>query len=398
VCEVTKKVKVVMALCMAVAGLCLLVTGLFAAKPKVKEYKIGAIFSVTGKAAFLGEPEKKTVEMLVEELNKKGGINGIPVRVIVEDDAGDENQTKMAASKLIDRDNVLAIIGPSRTGNSMAIKDMMREKKVPLLSCAAAEAIVDPLNPWVFKTPQKDSYVAILILREMKKEKITKIAMLYDNTAFGQEGYKQVKEAAGRYKVNIVMAEAFEPTATENDIETLLTKVKAKGDVQAVVTWTILPTQSIVPKKMKSLNMKQKLFLSHGFGNIKYVRAAGAAANGIMFPAGRLLVAESLPDSNKQKKSLVIYKKAYESRYKEAVSTFGGHAYDAFWITVNAIKKAGPDRAKIRKEIENTRFVGTGGIFAFTAKDHNGLGLDSLEMLTVRDGRFALLYGGKGKK
>jgi branched-chain amino acid transport system substrate-binding protein len=358
---------------------------------KGEAIKIGAIFSVTGKASFLGEPEKKTVEMLEEQINAAGGINGSPIDVIVYDDEGDEAKTQELAKKLIFEDEVVAIIGPSRSGNTMAIKDFMGQNKTVLISAAAAEAIVEPLNPWVFKTPQKDSYVARHLLQQMQDAGITKIAVLYGNEAFGQEGLKQIKAYAADHGVQIAAELAYEPAATEGDLETLLTKVKADASLQAAINWTILPAQSIVPKKMKELGIKIPLYQSHGFGNIKYVEAAGDAANGIIFAGGRLLVAHNLPDGDPQKKVLVDYKEAYESRFAEEVSTFGGHAYDALWIVVNAIKEAGTDKAAIRDAIENSTFIGTGGVFKFTPTDHNGLGMDSLSLLTVKNGSFALL-------
>ena len=122
------------------------------------------------------------------------------------------------------------------------------------------------------------------------------------------------------------------------------------------------------------------------------MKAAGAAAEGVIFPAGRLLVADALPAKNPQKAVLVSYKKAYEARYKEDVSTFGGHAYDALTILVQAIKQVGPDREKVRAAIEGTKgLVGTAGVFAFSPTDHNGLDLDAFEMLTVKDGKFVVL-------
>ena len=143
---------------------------------------------------------------------------------------------------------------------------------------------------------------------------------------------------------------------------------------------------------MKQIGLDVPLFQSHGFGNIKYVEAAGAAAEGIIFPAGRLLVADVLPDDDPQKALLLKYKKDYESKFKEAASTFGGHAYDALMILVKAVEEAGTDSEKVRDAIENMKgFVGTGGVFNFTPEDHNGLGMDSFVMLTVKDGKFALL-------
>lgn len=143
---------------------------------------------------------------------------------------------------------------------------------------------------------------------------------------------------------------------------------------------------------MKQLGMNVPLFHSHGFGNRKYVAQAGVAAEGIVFPAGRLLVVDELSDTHPQKSVLAAYRKDYETLYKEDVSTFGGHAYDALLIITEALKKAGePDRDKVRDAIENIHgLVGTAGVFNFSATDHTGLDLTAFEMLTVKNGKFTL--------
>jgi branched-chain amino acid transport system substrate-binding protein len=177
----------------------------------------------------------------------------------------------------------------------------------------------------------------------------------------------------------------------ETDLTGVLTKVKG-ADVQAVVNWSIVPAQSLVAKNMKQIGLNVPLFQSHGFGNIKYVTAGGEATEGTIFPCGRLLVAESLPGSQPQKKVLMEYKKDYEKRFKEDASTFGGHAYDALLILTAAIKKAGStDPEAVRAAIESLQGIaGTGGVFNFSATDHNGLGQDAFEMLTVKNGKFAM--------
>ena len=158
---------------------------------------------------------------------------------------------------------------------------------------------------------------------------------------------------------------------------------------QAVINWSIVPAQSIVAKNMKQLNMNAPLFQSHGFGNIKYVKEAGEAAEGIIFPCGRLLIAESLPANHPQKALLMKYKKDYESKYGEEASTFGGHAYDAMLILIEGIKKAGSDKDKVRDAIENLKGVaGTAGIFNFSPQDHNGLDINAFDVLTVKGGKF----------
>ncbi|MBN1417611.1 MAG: ABC transporter substrate-binding protein [Planctomycetes bacterium] len=359
---------------------------------KTEPIRIGAIFAVTGPAAWLGKPEQDTVLMLAEEINAAGGINGRKIEVIVEDTQGLEEKTVAAVNKLIDRDEVVAIVGPSRSGTTMAVKNIAEELKVPLVSCAAAEAIVDPVAKYVFKTPQKDSDAAIRILETMKEMGIDKIAILTSTEGFGAEGRKQLQKLAPDHGIEIVADETYDPKAT--DLTAQLTVIKGT-EAKAVVNWSIVPAQSIVAKNMKQLDMGAvTLFQSHGFGNVKYLEASGEAGEGTIFPCGRLLVADALPDDHPQKKLLMAYKAKYEEKYKEPVSTFGGHAYDAFMLVVDALKKVGPDRDKIRDAIESTTgFVGTGGIFNYSAEDHTGLGKDAFEMITIRDGKFVPLQG-----
>ena len=356
---------------------------------KVKEIKIGAILAVTGGASFLGVPESQTLEMLVEEINNNGGIKGTKINLIIKDSGANPEKALSFAKQLIEEDQVLAIIGPSTSGESLQIKQLCEDNQTILLSCAAAEEIVNPVAKFVFKTPQKDSYAAIKIFETMKEMGINKIGIVTANTGFGKGGKAQLEKYAPEYGVDIIINETYDSKAT--DLTALMTKIKAKN-VQAVVNWSIVPAQSIIPKNMKQLNMDVPLFQSHGFGNIKYVEVAGEAANGIIFPCGRLLIADELPDGHPQKKLLVKYKNDYENKFNEDVSTFGGHAYDALMILNEVIKKVGTDKEKVRQGIENLKnFPGTGGVFNFSAEDHNGLELDSFEMLTVKDGKFVPL-------
>jgi branched-chain amino acid transport system substrate-binding protein len=352
--------------------------------------KVGAILAVTGGASFLGAPESKTLEMMVEETNAAGGIDGHPVELIIKDSQASAEKAISFAKQLIEEEQVLAIIGPSTSGESMAIKDICEEANMILLSCAAAEAIVNPVASHVFKTPQKDSYAAIWIFKTMQEMGISKIGVVVGNTGFGNAGKGQLEKYAPEHGIEIAIAEVYDRAAT--DLTGVLTKLKAQ-EVEAVVNWSIVPAQSIIPKNMKQLGMDVPLFQSHGFGNIKYAEAAGEAAEGIIFPCGRLLVADVLASGHPQKDLLVKYKSDYESKFGEDVSTFGGHAYDAFIILKEAIEKAGSvESAAVRDAIEGLQgVVGTAGIFNMSASDHNGLGLDSFEMLTVKDGKFVLL-------
>jgi len=355
---------------------------------KVASYKIGAVFAITGPASWLGEPERNTAEMIAKMINDKGGINGVPVELIIEDSVGDETKAVNAVKKLINSDNVLAIIGTSRSGTTMAVIPIVEKAQTPLISCAAAETIVNPVKKWVFKTPQSDRFAVIRIYETMQKMGIKKIAIMSGTTGFGHAGREQLRNLASDYGLTIVADETYGPQDT--DMTSQLTKIRGT-EAQALVNWSIVPAQVIVAKNMRQLGMDIPLFLSHGFGNIKYVQAAGEAAEDIIFPAGRLLVTDVIPKDNPQYKVLNEYKKMYEEQFNEPVSTFGGHAWDAMWILEEALKKSGPDKTKLRDEIENVKnFVGTGGVFNFSPNDHNGLTPEAFEMLTVKSGKFSI--------
>ncbi len=351
--------------------------------------QVGALLAVTGPASFLGAPEARTLELLAEDLNARGGIGGRKVELVVKDTGGSPEKAISFARQLIEEQGVVAIIGPSTSGETMAVKALAEEGRTVLLSCAAAEVIVNPVAAHVFKVAPKDSDAAELIFRQMKRAGIARIGLLSSNTGFGKAGKEQVEKAAAAHGVQIAVNEVYDKAAT--DLTAEVTKLKA-AKVQAVLNWSIEPAQAIVLKNARQIGLSVPIFQSHGFASIQYAKAAGAAAEGVLFPAGRLVIADALPDGDRQKPVLLAYRKAYESRFQEDVSTFGGHGYDAFSILVKALQASGTDREKVRAVIEGTRgFVGTAGVFDFSPADHNGLGIDAFEMVTVRNGRFVPL-------
>jgi branched-chain amino acid transport system substrate-binding protein len=351
--------------------------------------KIGALLSITGPASFLGAPEARTLELLTADLNATGGVAGHPVVLVVKDTGGSPEKAISFAKQLVDEEQVFAIIGPATSGETMAVKAIASEAKTPLLSCAAAEAIVNPVSPWVFKTAQKDSHALLKIFQQMKKAGIVRIGVLSSNTGFGKAGREAIAKMAPEQGVQIVADEVYDKAAT--DLTAEVTKVKAASP-QAILNWSIEPAQAIVIKNARQIGLTVPIFQSHGFANIQYVKAAGAAAEGVVFPASRIVVAEALADKHPQKAVLVSYKKAYEARYGEDASAFGGYAHDAFALLVKLVKDVGPDREKVRAALESTKgFVGTSGVFTFTPADHNGLDVDAFEMVTVKDGKFVLV-------
>jgi branched-chain amino acid transport system substrate-binding protein len=355
-------------------------------------YKIGVIFSVTGAASFLGEPEKNAIIMLQDQINKAGGVGGHPLEVIFEDSKSDETQAVLSAKKLLERDNVLAIIGPSTTGESMAVVPIMNGAKTPLISCATGAGITQPVNEraWIFKVAQYDYSVAEALYAHMKKHGISKVGILTITTGFGDAGKKALHEMAPKYGITIVADERYGPK--DSDMTTQLTKVKAAG-AQAVINWSVGPGQVIVTKNWYSLKMGIPLFQSHGWGIKKNIELAGKSAEGVISPLGRLVVWDKLPDKHPQKGVLKKFAQDYEARYKSEPGTFGGHAHDSFMMVVEALKKVGPDKNKIRDYIETNirKWPGTGGIFNMSSKDHCGLDKDAFEMVVVKNGDWALV-------
>jgi len=212
--------------------------------------KIGAILSIQGRASALGLPEKNTIEMLLEEVNRAGGVNGFPLEVVFADDESLVVGARMAAEKLISTDKVLAIIGPSTSGNALEIKSLVENSKTPMVSCAAAEAIVAPLEQsrYCFKTPQHDSHVARRILEHMDKQHIKQIAILAEHTPFGEHGSANIKHLAPEYGIEVISEHYFKINSFE--VSSQLEAIK-KSPAQAIVNWSVVPAQTIIPKNAR---------------------------------------------------------------------------------------------------------------------------------------------------
>lgn len=371
-----------------------------------KPYMIGAVFSVTGGASFLGEPERNTAKMVEEWVNAAGGINGHPLQIIIEDTKTDASQAVLSVSKLLEKDKVIAIVGPSTSGESMAVVPIMEKANTPLISCAAALSIVTPKtemdrilaartfempkkqNKWIFKTPQTDTSAVEAIFDQMKKRGISRIAIITVTDGFGNFGRQELTRVAPVYGITVVADERYGPK--DSDMTAQLTKIKGT-DAQAVVNWSVGPPQVIVTKNWKQLDMKIPLYQSHGFGSKRNIELAGGAAEGVLCPLGRLVVAEKIPPDNPQKLIIMKYKTEYEKRFNADVSTFGGHAYDAIYMMVDALKAVGENKGKIRDYLENNikNWPGTGGIFNMSPQDHTGLKKDAFEMIVVKNGDWA---------
>lgn len=352
---------------------------------------VGAFLSVTGPAAFLGDPEQKTLEMYVEEINKKGGVVGRPLKLVSYDDAGDAEKARTFAKRLIEQDKVDFILGGTTTGTTMAVVPLVESAGVPFISMAGAVVIIEPVKKWVFKTPHTDRMACERIFGDMRAHKITKIGMISGAGGFDKSMRQECLNVSKQFGIEIVADESY--GAQDNDMTAQLTKIRNAAGVQAVVNPGFGQGPAIVTKNFRQLGMTMPLYQSHGVASKQFIQLAGAAAEGVRLPAAALLVAEVLPDSDPQKRVVLGYKQAYEARYKSEVSTFGGHAYDALFIAVDAIKRAGgTDKAKLRDAIESTKeYVGTGGVVNMSDKDHMGLDAAAFRMLEVKNSTWAIV-------
>jgi branched-chain amino acid transport system substrate-binding protein len=357
--------------------------------------KVGSVLSVTGPASFLGAPEDKTMRMYVDKINAAGGIDGKKIELIIYDDGGDANKARTFATRLVDDDKVVAMVGGSTTGTSMAMIPVFEEAKIPFISFAGAVEVIDPVRKYVFKTPHTDKMACEKIFENLKARKLTKIGLISGTGGFGASMHAQCLKVAPNYGIQVIADETYGPR--DSDMTAQLTKIKNTAGVQAVVNAGFGQGPAIVTRNYAQLGMSATpLYQSHGVASKSFIDLAGKSADGVRLPAAALLVADKLPDSDPQKKVVVDYKKTYEDTAKQPVSTFGGHAYDGLMIFVDAVKRAkSADPAKIRDEIEKTNgFVGTGGVVNMSPTDHLGLDLSAFRMLEIKNGDWTLVPAG----
>jgi branched-chain amino acid transport system substrate-binding protein len=360
------------------------------ATPKAP-YVIGAIFSTSGVSASLGVSEANTVNMLVDKINKAGGINGHNLSVIMYDDGSLPDTTATLATKLIEQNQVLAIIGPTTTGATTAIINISTDARIPLVSCAAGASIIDPVKYWVFKTPQTDKQAVVEIYRYLQSLNITKVAIITSTSGFGAGGKGYLESEAANYGITLVDNQRFD--STDTSMTSQLTHIQGT-DAQVVVCWDTDKASAVVAQNMKTLGMSIPLYCSHGIATPAFITEAGDAANGVIFPAGKLLILDNLSTSDPQKTVLATYKSDYLALYNvSTLSTFGGHAYDALYMVKGALQNMqeglnlSASRATIREELEETtNFVGISGIFTMSPTDHLGMQAGSLALIKIVNG------------
>ena len=350
--------------------------------------KIGAILDITGAGASLGVPERQTLELLSEQLEAEGGIDGRPVELLVEDNQSTEDGAAKAMDKLVNQEDVTIVLGASRTGPSLAMKATAESTQTPMISMAANQAIVDG-SEWVFKTAQNDRVVIERMIDYMAAQGYKTIGLARDASGFG-EGVQEMFDEIGKDKgISVIRTEKFAPDATDFTAQ-MVNLRNANADVNVI--WGIPPAAGLAQKAYRQLGISTPVMQSHGIGNQVFLDTAGPAADGLVAPLGRLLVAEQLPDDDPQKEAITTFIADYTEKFGSGPSTFSGHAYDAWMLAIDALKEVGTDKQAIRDHLEEvTDFVGISGVFTMTPEDHSGLTADALKLVTVEGGEWKLL-------
>jgi len=349
---------------------------------------IGAVLDITGAGASLGVPERDTLELLADQLNADGGIDGREVELIIEDNASTEDGAARAINKLITEDQVDIILGASRTGPSLAMRPIAESAEIPMISLAANQAIVDG-SEWVFKTAQNDSVVIENIVADAADKGYSTLGLARDASGFG-EGVEELFNSIGEeFGISVIATESFAPDAT--DFTAQMVNIRDAG-ADANIIWGIPPAAGLAQVAYRQLGIEAPVYQSHGIGNQVFLDTAGAAADGLVAPLGRLVVRDQLPDDDPQKEVITAFADAYEAEYDAAPSTFAGHAYDGFQLAVQALTEAGADGQAMRDYLEGvTDYVGVSGTFTMSAEDHSGLTAEDLVLVTVENGEFTLI-------
>ncbi|WP_027482622.1 ABC transporter substrate-binding protein [Deinococcus pimensis] len=368
---------------------------LICAATALADVNVGVVVSTTGPAASLGIPERNTVSLLPTT------IAGQKVNYIVLDDASDTTTAVTNTRKLIQENKVDLIIGTTTTPASLAMIDVASDAKVPMISLAASEAIIKPVDAkrsWVFKTPQTDALMAAAVVQHMAANGVKTVGYIGFNDAYGEGWLAELRKNAAARNIRIVATETYNRTDTSVTGQAL--KIVAARPDAVLIGASGVP--GVVPQKaLKDRGFAGKIYQTHGVANPDFLRVGGKDVEGAILPAGPILVASQLPDTNPNKKVGLAYTKLYEDKYGAGtINTFGGHMWDAGLLLQKALPralKAGKPgtpafRDGLRDALEGTRnVIGTHGIFNLSSTDHLGLDARARVMVTVENGTWKLL-------
>jgi branched-chain amino acid transport system substrate-binding protein len=366
-----------------------------AAPAAAQDVKVGVTVSATGPAASLGIPERNTFALVPQT------IGGRKVQYIILDDASDTTSAVKNTRKLISEDKVDVIIGSTVTPNSLAMIDVVAEAEVPNISMAASSRIVEPVDAkrrWVYKTPQNDQMMAVVIVGHMLAKGIKTVGFIGFADAYGEGWWNEFSKIAEARGLKVVASERYQRTDTSVTGQVL--KIASANPDAVLIAGSGTPA-ALPQKTLKERGYKGQIYQTHGVANRDFLRVCGKDCEGTWLPAGPMLVARQLPADHPVKKSALAYVEAYEKVHgKDSVSTFGGHAWDAVVLLEAAIpvalKKAQPGtkefRAALRDALEGVKnAAGAHGIFNMSPNDHLGLDQRAAVMVQIVNGDWKLV-------
>lgn len=364
----------------ALAGMAALCTAM--ALHAQEAIKIGAIYSTSGPGAFLGVPEDRGLRLKVDEINRAGGIGGRKVELVVYDSEGNTGKAAQLARRLIDSDRVVAIVGPSSSGESLQVQPIANETRTPLIAHAGTEKMTSPVTPYVFNTPPTDRVVAAHLLSVFKKRGITQIALLSAADGFGQSGANVVKELAPKYGVSIAKHEEF--NRTDPDMTAQVLKAK-DSPAQAMLVWSAFPAPTIIARNAAAVGYGKPMYNSFAAASKDLLVQAGPAAEGSFVSSMRLLAPETLKASDPMRPAVMKIYNEYKAKYNEPPATFAAHSHDAMSLIEAAVRKiSGPvTRDNLRAALETVTVTGGNGVYRMSPTSH-GLDPDSNSMVLLQ--------------
>ena len=355
--------------------------------------KIGVVTTSTGPGSYLGEAEEKTIKLMVETLNKQGGVLGRKIELVHYDDGTNADRARTLMQRLVTEDEVSLVIGSSTTPNTLSMADVATRNKVPLISMAGAKVLTEPLRPWLFVIPENDVMALGVMFDHLAKHKLNNVALLSSTSGFGRAAREVALElSAKRGDVKVVADETY--AAGDTDMSAQLTRIRANGQVQAVINLDFGNQPAIVTRNHAALGIKAPLYLSHSTAAPKYPELAGPASEGARLAVPSLMVVDQLPDSAPEKAKALEFRTLYQERYKELPHGFHGYGYDGLLVAVDAIKRAGStDGQALKDALEKTKgFPGVTGEYNYSATNHGGyVPKSKLHMTEIRNGKFVMI-------
>ena len=358
------------------------------------QIKIGLLVSATGPTTAIGIPQQNTGLLLPAR------VGDATVEYIQLDDGGDTTRAVQNAKKLLQEQNVDALIGPSTTPNALAILDLVADAKVPLMATVGTSSVVEPMDAkrrWVFKTTQNDDLIATALVKHMAKAGVKTIGFIGFKDPYGENWYKVFTPIAEKAGIKVVATEYYQrsdPSVTGQALKL----VGAKPDAVLVAG---VGGPGVLPQiTLRDQGYKGTIYQTHGVATDDFIRIGKEKVEGTVLAAGPMLVIDEIPDSNPVKKVAQNYIAAYEKQFGQKPATFGANTWDSGIILQRAIPvalKAGKPgteafRSALRDAIEAEReIVGCQGVFNMSPANHNGMDERARVLVTVKDGKFRLL-------